>query len=233
MAHMRLNKYLSKCGYCSRRRADRLIEAGLIKLNGEDAELGAYVVEGNEIVVEGKSFIVSLKEEKRTTYLFYKPKGVICTLSEHETPNLLEYFEDIGHVFPVGRLDKDSEGLLLMTNDGDLALEMTHPSFQHGKKYQVKLTRVISDGDLIKLSKGIDIDDYVTQPCRVERRSKTEFFIWLKEGKNRQIRRMLLALDYRVSRLRRVAIGRLSLILQTGEVVELTQSEIKLLYLDE
>lgn len=233
MSHTRLNKYLSKCGHCSRRRADKLIEAGLVRLNGEVVELGCYVVDGNVLLVEGTEYIVSLKEEKRTTYLFYKPKGVICTLSEHETPNLLEYFPDSGHVFPVGRLDKDSEGLLLMTNDGDLAQEMTHPSFQHEKKYQVRLTRVINDKDLESLGQGIVIDDYKTAPCRVQRRSKTEFFIWLKEGKNRQIRRMLLALDYNVSRLRRVAIGRLSIVLQTGDHVELSESDIRLMYLNE
>jgi 23S rRNA pseudouridine2604 synthase len=230
---MRLNKYLSKCGHCSRRAADRLIEAGLVRLNDEIIELGCYVVAGNIISVEGEEYVVTLEEAKRTTYLFYKPKGVICTLSEHETPNLLEYFPDSGHVFPVGRLDKDSEGLLLMTNDGDLAQEMTHPSFQHEKKYQVRLTRVIRDEDLDRLSKGIEIDDYKTQPCRVLRRSKTEFFIWLTEGKNRQIRYMLQALDYNVSRLRRVAIGRLSIVLQTGDHVELSDSDIKLMYLNE
>ncbi|MCO4783078.1 MAG: rRNA pseudouridine synthase [Candidatus Cloacimonetes bacterium] len=233
MSHMRLNKYLSKCGHCSRRAADRLIEAGMVRLNNETVELGCYVIEGNIISVEGSEYVVTLEEKKRKTYMFYKPKGVICTLSEHETPNLLEYFPDAGHVYPVGRLDKDSEGLLLMTNDGDLAQEMTHPSFQHEKKYQVRVTRVINDKDLESLSKGVDIEDYKTQPCRVQRKSKTEFFIWLKEGKNRQIRRMLLALDYNVSRLRRVAIGRLSIVLQTGDFVELSESDIQLMYLNE
>lgn len=221
---MRLNKFLAKAGVCSRRQAETLITQGLVTVNGIQAEITTPVGEGDVVICEGKQ--VELSQRSRTV-LFHKPRGVICTTSPRERPNLSDCLDFAQRLYPVGRLDKDSEGLLLLTNDGDLSLKLTHPRYEHEKEYEVSVTRPTTKAFLAQLTKGVNLEDGQTLPAKVLSRGTHKFRMILKEGKNRQIRRMCEALGFRVKRLIRVRSGSLELDIQPGEYRDLTAQEIE------
>jgi pseudouridine synthase len=226
---VRLNKFLAKAGICSRRKAETLIEQGLVSVNGEVATITTPTADGDVVICEGQR--VSLQESKKTI-LFYKPRGVISTTSERERPNLLDCVPFTQRLFPIGRLDKDSEGLLLLTSDGDLALKLTHPRFEHEKEYEVTVYSEVDKKFLQALSKGVELEDGVTLPARVRPVGKRGFRMVLKEGRNRQIRRMCEAHGYRVKRLIRIRTGSLRLDVNEGEYRTLTQQEVEVLLSD-
>ncbi len=223
----RLQKILSARGICSRRKAEEFIEKGLIKVNGKVAELGQKAdPEKDKIEVDGE-VIESRKD--LVYYVINKPRGIITTNAERKNqetiisllPKKLQ-----GKIFPVGRLDKESSGLLLLTNDGVLAYRLTHPKFDHEKEYEVITVREITDGALNKLKKGMTISGSKTKPAKIKRISQTKFTIALTEGKNRQIRRMCQKVGCPVKELKRIRIMTLEdARLKEGEVRELSKKE--------
>jgi 23S rRNA pseudouridine2604 synthase len=200
---MRINKYLAESGVCSRREADRLIEAGKVTINGESATLGSQVNEGDQVTFEGKP--VEPKDQK--VYLaFYKPLGVECTANPKVKNNIIEYINYPVRIFPVGRLDKNSEGLILLTNDGELSNGILKARYHHEKEYVVRVNQELTDAFLNQMASGVEILDTKTRPCKVEKISATVFKIILTQGLNRQIRRMCDALGYKVVKLKRIRV---------------------------
>ena len=221
---MRLNKYLSETGACSRREADRWIESGRVTCNGKRAVLGTQVGPGDEVRVDG--VIVSVK--KPAIYIaLNKPAGITCTTDAHIEGNIVQFVGHPERIFPVGRLDKDSEGLILLTNDGDIVNEILRSENNHEKEYTVTVNRPITDLALGMLANGVKIMGVTTKPCRVARLGENNFRIILTQGLNRQIRRMCSALGYRVQRLVRVRIMNIELgTLASGKWRYLTESEV-------
>lgn len=222
----RLNKYISESGYCSRREADRLIEAGTVTIDGRIAQMGERVRPGQKVCVEGKPIS---KEEEMILLAVNKPRGVVCTTDtrwgDRTVDDLIRYPK---RVFPVGRLDKDSEGLLLMTNQGDILNKILKAGNAHEKEYLVAVDREITDDFLNSLSKGVYLKelDVTTRPCQVFREGKKKFRIILTQGLNRQIRRMCDAYHYRVVRLVRVRIMNIMLgELAAGKYREISEEE--------
>ena len=200
---VRLNKYISETGVCSRREADKWIEAGRVTLNGAPATLGHKVAEGDEVRIDGN--LVGAK--KKAIYIaLNKPVGITCTTEAHVADNIVRFVGHSERIFPVGRLDKDSEGLILLTNDGDIVNEILRSENEHEKEYVVSVNRPITDLSLKMLASGVKIMGMTTKPCRVERVGAETFRLVLTQGLNRQIRRMCSALGYRVRRLQRVRI---------------------------
>jgi len=224
----RLNKYLSGVGYCSRRAADKLIEAGRVTINGKVPELGTKVSPKDEVHVDGK-LIADLKTE--STYLaFNKPIGIVCTTDTRvEKDNIIDYINYPKRIFPVGRLDKPSEGLILLTDDGDIVNKILRASNNHEKEYHVKVDKPISQTFVDRMAKGIPILGKVTKTCKVEKLSTYVFKIILTQGLNRQIRRMCEYLNYNVTALRRVRIMNIKLDVPIGAYRELTKEELKVL----
>ncbi|MGI6010079.1 MAG: pseudouridine synthase [Ruminococcus sp.] len=205
---IRLNKYLSNAGICSRREADRLIEAGKVTVDGKTADMGMKVSSCSDIRIEGKRI---KPEERKVLLLMNKPRGIICTAQEREKPNIVEYLDYPIRVYPVGRLDKESEGLILLTNEGDLVNRIMRAGNFHEKEYVVKVNRPVNEEFLQKMGRGVPILDTVTRPCTVKKISADTFCIVLTQGLNRQIRRMCEYLGYEVVRLKRVRIMNLTL----------------------
>jgi len=198
-----INKYVSATGLCSRREADRWIDEGRVQINGRDAKKGNRVLPNDQVIVDGQ--IIS-KTTKLVYIAFHKPKGVTCTTDTNDPSNIIDYIDYQKRIFPVGRLDKDSTGLILMTNDGNIVNEILRAENENEKEYLVRVHKPI-DGEFInKMSNGIYILGKKTKKCKVERLSKHEFKITLTQGLNRQIRRMCKALDYKVTWLSRVRI---------------------------
>lgn len=221
---MRLNKYLSDAGVCSRREADRLAEAGEITVNGKRAETGMQVEPSDVVVVRGKTVV---PEEKKVYLAFNKPRGIVCTAEKREKNNVIDYLSYPVRIYPVGRLDKDSEGLLLMTNDGAIVNGIMRARNGHEKEYQVEVNREITPEFLKKMASGVPILDTVTRPCKIRKTGEQSFTIILTQGLNRQIRRMCEALGYRVTKLKRVRVMNISLKgLKTGEYRPLTEKEL-------
>ena len=198
---MRLNKYLSDAGVCSRREADRLTEAGEITVNGKRAETGMQVESGDVVVVKGKTVV---PEEKKVYLAFNKPRGIVCTAEKREKNNVIDYLSYPVRIYPVGRLDKDSEGLLLMTNDGAIVNGIMRARNRHEKEYQVEVNKEITPEFLKKMASGVPILDTVTRPCRIRKTGERSFTIILTQGLNRQIRRMCAQCELEVLRLQRV-----------------------------
>ena len=227
---MRINKFIANSGYCSRRSADLLLENGKVFVNGKVAQKGLDVSEDDEIVVEGKE--ISLEKEKRY-FLLNKPVGYASTLKDpFEDKVVVDLIESKERIYPVGRLDKDSFGLLLLTNDGDLAFKLTHPSHNVEKEYIVKVDKTLKESDLKKLSNGIMLEGKITRKARFEifdfKNNMAKVF--LKEGRNRQIRKMFKTLDYEVVSLERIAFGKIKLgNLKIGNYRELNREEIEYL----
>lgn len=224
---MRLNKYLSDIGYCSRREADRLIEAGKVYVDGVQAGLGVQVEEGQEVRVGKK---VLTKTDRPVLLALHKPRGIECTTSRQVKNNIVEFVNYPCRVYPVGRLDKDSEGLILLTNQGDLVNKMMRSGNRHEKEYIVTVDKPVSDAFLKGMAAPVYLKelDVTTRPCQVERLGKNSFRIILTQGYNRQIRRMCQAFGYRVKRLKRIRIMNIHLDdLKVGTYREVTDQEMK------
>ncbi len=221
---MRLNKYISETGVCSRREADKWIEAGRVTLNGQPASLGTQVADGDEVRVDGDSIGV----KKRQVYIaLNKPVGIICTTEAHIEDNIIDHVGYPERIFPVGRLDRDSEGLILLTNNGDIVNEILRSENNHEKEYLVTVDRPITDLSLRMLADGVKIMGELTKPSKVARLNAQSFRIILTQGLNRQIRRMCSALGYKAQRLQRVRIMNIHLgNLQPGQWRHLTSAEL-------
>ena len=221
---MRLNKYISGTGICSRREADKLIEAGRVTWNGAPALLGTQVSPGDEVCIDGKPLGVKATQ----IYIaFNKPAGVTCTTEADIEGNIIDFIGHAERIFPIGRLDKDSEGLILLTNDGDIVNEILRAENNHEKEYIVTVDRPITDLSLRMMAAGVKIMGEITKPCKVERLEAAVFRIVLTQGLNRQIRRMCSALGYRAQGLQRVRIIHLELgDLEAGQWRELTDAEV-------
>lgn len=221
----RINKYLSEVGYCSRRAADKLIEAGRITINGVVPEMGTKVKPGDEVRVDGK--LIEANEEKPVYIAFHKPVGIVCTTDTRvEKDNIIDYINYPSRIFPIGRLDKPSEGLILLTNDGDIVNKILRARNNHDKEYLVTVNRPITKEFVKKMSGGVPILDTVTRECVVEKIGVCQFRIILTQGLNRQIRRMCEYLGYRVVELKRVRIMNIKLDIPLGKWRNLTKSEL-------
>jgi 23S rRNA pseudouridine2604 synthase len=222
----RINKYLSEVGYCSRRAADKLIEQGRVTINGAVPEMGTKITATDEIRVNGE--LVG-KPKKKFTYLaFNKPVGIVCTTDTGvEKDNIIDFINYPKRIFPIGRLDKPSEGLIFMTDDGDIVNKILRARNNHEKEYIVAVNKPVTSDFLRKMSSGIPILDTVTKPCKVEKIDKNTFRIILTQGLNRQIRRMCEHLEYRVKRLQRVRIMNIELDVEIGKWRHLSDNELQ------
>ena len=226
---IRINKYLSQAGFCSRREADKLMEQGRVTINGEYIEMGTKVNPGDKVYVDGK--LVEKETEEKVYLAVYKPKGVVCTTnSKVEKNNIVDFVDYPTRVFPIGRLGKMSEGLILMTNDGEIVNHILRARHFHDKEYLVTVDKTISDEFIEKMRKGVPILDTISRRCEVEKLGDRSFKIVLTQGLNRQIRRMCEALDYRVRTLKRTRIKNITLDIEKGTYRDLTEEEIKDLY---
>jgi 23S rRNA pseudouridine2604 synthase len=224
MESKRLNKAISETGFCSRREADRLIEAGKVKVNEEVAGLGVQVSPNDKIEVDGK---IITKEVENVYLAFHKPVGITCTTDTSIQNNIVDFINYPERIFPVGRLDKPSEGLIFMTNDGDIVNKILRSKNNHEKEYIVTVNRKITQGFIRQMSNGVPILDTVTKKCKVEKIDDYTFNIVLTQGLNRQIRRMCSYLGYEVSRLKRVRIMNINLgKLKKGEYRHFTKDEL-------
>lgn len=203
MELIRLNKYLSEAGVCSRREADRLTEAGLVTVDDQTAVMGMKISPDAVVKVRGNAV---KKEEEKVLLAFHKPAGVVCTAQKREKNNVIDYLGYPKRIFPVGRLDKESTGLLLMTNDGELVNKIMRAGNYHEKEYLVAVNKPVTEEFCKKMASGVPILDTVTRKCKVEQIGEKEFRIILTQGLNRQIRRMCETLGYRVTALKRVRI---------------------------
>ncbi len=222
---MRLNKYISETGVCSRREADKWIEAGRVTCNGAPAALGTRVSDGDEVCVDGKPLGV---KKKQIYIALNKPVGITCTTEAHVEGNIIDLIGHSERIFPIGRLDKDSEGLILLTNNGDIVNEILRSENNHEKEYIVTVDRPITDLSLKMMADGVKIMGEITKRCKVSRINETTFRMILTQGLNRQIRRMCSALGYKEQRLQRVRIMNICLgTLGVGQWRELTETELK------
>lgn len=221
---VRINKFLSETGFCSRREADKLIEQGRVTINGIVPEMGTKISMNDEVRVNGK--LVRENRKKRIYLAFNKPAGIECTTNQEVRDNIVDYINYHERIFPIGRLDKASEGLIFMTNDGDIVNKILRARNNHEKEYIVTVNRPITDRFIERMANGIPILDTVTRKCKVEQVSKFVFRIILTQGLNRQIRRMCEYLDYEVTALKRTRIINISLDVPLGRYRELTENEI-------
>jgi 23S rRNA pseudouridine2604 synthase len=222
---MRLNKFISERGICSRREADAWIAAGRVTVNGRPGELGTQVGEGDHVQVDGKP----LPERRKGIYLaLNKPRGITCTTERDVPGNIVDFVGHRERIFPVGRLDKDSEGLILLTNDGDIVNEILRVEHGHEKEYEVTVDRPVTPAFLSMMAAGVRIGGEKTKPCAVTRTGPASFRIVLTQGINRQVRRMCSALGWRVRSLRRVRIMHIRLgALASGRWRNLTDAELR------
>jgi 23S rRNA pseudouridine2604 synthase len=224
----RLNKYLSEAGYCSRRAADKLIDEGRVTINGVVPEMGTKVLAGDEVKVDGKT--IRNEAKKRTYIAFNKPVGIVCTTDTGvEKDNIIDYINYPSRIFPIGRLDKDSEGLILLTDDGDIVNKILRASNNHEKEYIVSVDKPISQTFIQRMSGGVPILDTETKQCEVQKLSTYEFKIILTQGLNRQIRRMCEYLNYEVQSLKRTRIMNIHLKCEVGSYRDLTEDELNTL----
>jgi len=222
----RINKYLSEVGFCSRRVADRLIEEGKVTINGKIPEIGTKVEEGDQVEVQGRILKKPTKQKK--IYLaFNKPVGIVCTTdTKVESENIIDFIKYPIRIFPIGRLDKFSEGLIFLTNDGEIVNKILRARNNHEKEYIVSVNRPINRVFIQRMSNGIEILDTITKNCFVEQLGPKKFKIILTQGLNRQIRRMCEALGYRVRSLRRVRIMNIKLDVPSGKYREFSKEEL-------
>lgn len=221
----RINKYLSEAGYCSRREADKLIEQGRVTINGQVPEMGTKVAPGDTVEVNGKT--INNNQEKSVYIAFNKPVGIVCTTDTGvEKDNIIDFINYPSRIFPIGRLDKASEGLIFLTNDGDIVNKILRARNNHEKEYVVTVDRPITSGFIERMGAGIPILDTVTKKCEVERLGKFDFRIVLTQGLNRQIRRMCEYLGYEVTNLKRIRIMNVLLDVPVGEWRDLSSEEL-------
>lgn len=224
----RINKYLSEAGYCSRRAADKLLEEGRITINGKVPEMGTKVSDEDIVEVDGKPIRES--EDAPIYIAFNKPVGIVCTTdTKREIDNIIEYINHPKRIFPIGRLDKPSEGLILLTNDGDIVNKILRARNNHEKEYLVRVDKPINPKFLDKMRNGVPILDTVTKKCEVEKIDDMTFRIVLTQGLNRQIRRMCEYLGYEVKKLKRIRIMNIKLDLPVGKWRDLTDAEFSTL----
>ncbi|MEA3505414.1 MAG: 23S rRNA pseudouridine(2604) synthase RluF [Bacteroidota bacterium] len=222
----RINKYLSEVGYCSRRAADKLIEQGRVTINGVVPEMGTKIVSGDQVRVNGK--MISEPKEKPVYIAFNKPIGIVCTTdTKVEKDNIIDYINYPKRIFPIGRLDKPSEGLIFLTDDGDIVNKILRARNNHEKEYEVTVNKPITRKFIKNMSNGVPILDTVTRKCYVEQMSKCKFTIILTQGLNRQIRRMCEHLGYDVLKLKRTRIMNISLDIPIGQWRDITDAELK------
>ena len=221
----RINKFLSEVGYCSRREADKLIEQGRVTINDNVPLLGTKI-EANDIVkVDGK--VVTDQKDKHVYIAFNKPVGIVCTTDTRvEKDNIIDYINFPKRIFPIGRLDKSSEGLIFLTSDGDIVNKILRARNQHEKEYLVRVNKPIDNHFIQKMANGVPILDTITRKCKVQQLNKFEFNIILTQGLNRQIRRMCEYLDYRVVTLKRIRIMNIHLDIPLGEWRFFTDDEL-------
>lgn len=230
MEEIRINKFIASSGVCSRRNAEAIILEGRVKVNGQVvAELGVKVTNADLVEVDGKK--ISL-ETNKVYIMLNKPRGYVTTSKEQfNRPSVLDLINVNERIFPIGRLDMDSEGLLLITNDGDFANKIIHPTKHVAKRYEVHLNKDISDQDIDGLRQGVDIGGYITRPAVVDKVNNKKITITIYEGKNRQVRKMCEVVGNKVVTLKRVAIGKLELgNLKTGEYRFLSKEETKKIF---
>ena len=222
----RINKFLSEIGYCSRRAADKLIEQGRVKINGEVPLMGTKISEEDEVSVNGK--VVHRAKKKKMVYIaFNKPVGVVCTTDQmREKNNIIDYINYPTRIFPIGRLDKPSEGLIFLTNDGDIVNKILRARNNHEKEYEVTVSKPITKEFIEAMGSGVPILDTVTRKCFVKQMDKKKFKIILTQGLNRQIRRMCEHLEYNVRQLKRVRIMNINLDIPVGEYRDFTAREL-------
>ncbi|MFF2157396.1 23S rRNA pseudouridine(2604) synthase RluF [Paenibacillus chitinolyticus] len=220
---MRINKFISETGICSRRKADELVQAGRVTINGVTAELGSTAEPGDDVRIDGKP----LGTKKKSVYIVLnKPVGITCTTERHIQGNIVDFVRHPERIFPIGRLDKDSEGLILMTNDGDIVNKILRAENNHEKEYIVTVNQPITNSFVQGMSTGVRILGTKTKPCKVTRINDHTFRIILTQGLNRQIRRMCQAFGYQVHRLQRVRIMNIKLDgLPKGKWRDLSESE--------
>ena len=226
MEKTRINKYLSEVGFCSRREADKMLEQGRITVNGAVPEMGTKVSEEDEILVDGIS--IRKQEEDHVYIALNKPVGIVCTTdTKRESNNIVEFINHPKRIFPVGRLDKPSEGLILLTSDGDIVNKILRARNNHEKEYIVRVDKPITPQFLHKMRNGIPILGTVTNKCEVEQIDTLSFRIVLTQGLNRQIRRMCEYVGYEVKKLKRIRIMNIKLDLPVGKWRDLTADEMK------
>jgi len=221
----RINKFLSEVGYCSRRAADKLIDQGRVTINGKVPEMGTKITDDDEVRVDGK--LISEPQEKPVYIAFNKPIGIVCTTDTRvEKDNIIDFINYPSRIFPIGRLDKPSEGLILLTNDGDIVNKILRARNKHQKEYIVTVDRPITKTFLDKMANGVPILDRVTRKCEIEEISKFQFRIVLTQGLNRQIRRMCEYMGYNVTALKRIRIMNIQLDVPIGKWRHLTEGEL-------
>ena len=222
----RINKYLSEVGYCSRREADRLILEGKVTINGEIPEIGTKVEDSDQVEVKGHR-VEKTNRQKKIYLAFNKPVGIVCTTDRKVEPNnVIDFIKYPKRIFPIGRLDKLSEGLIFLTNDGDIVNKILRARNNHEKEYIVKVNRPINSDFIQSMSNGVEILDTITKNCFVKQLGPKKFKIILTQGLNRQIRRMCESLGYRVIALKRVRIMNIKLDVPTGKYREFTKEEL-------
>ena len=222
---VRINKFLSEAGFCSRREADKLIDKGAVKINGLVPEMGTKVQVNDVVTVDGVE--VRNKQSEQVYIAFNKPVGIVCTTDTRvEKDNIIDYINFPSRIFPIGRLDKPSEGLILLTNDGDIVNKILRARNNHEKEYIVSVNKPVTADFLKRMGNGVPILDTITKNCKVEKLTKYKFRIILTQGLNRQIRRMCEYLSYDVIQLRRVRIMNISLDTKVGEWRHLSSKEL-------
>lgn len=227
MDEIRINKYLSEIGYCSRRAADKLVADKRVTINGTVPEMGTKVKPGDQVKVNGQA-VASGADNVPVYIALNKPRGIVCTTdNKREKNNIVDFVNHPQRVFPIGRLDKPSEGLILLTNDGDIVNKILRARNNHEKEYLVTVDKAITNRFLDEMSRGVPILDTVTRPCEIEQIDKVRFRIVLTQGLNRQIRRMCEHLGYEVKRLKRVRIMNIELDTRVGEWRDLTKDEMR------
>ncbi|MCL6265732.1 23S rRNA pseudouridine(2604) synthase RluF [Flagellimonas myxillae] len=225
MKETRINKYLSEVGYCSRRAADKLIDQGRVTINGKIPEMGTKVKPTDEVRVDGE--LISEPKDKPVYLAFHKPVGIVCTTDTRvEKDNIIDFINYPKRIFPIGRLDKPSEGLIFMTNDGDIVNKILRARNNHEKEYVVTVNKPITQDFLKRMRNGIPILGTMTRKCEVEQLGSYQFKIILTQGLNRQIRRMCEYLDYRVKKLKRIRIMNVKLDIPVGKWRDLTDKEL-------
>ncbi len=221
----RINKYLSEVGYCSRRAADKLIDQGRVTINGKVPEMGTKISDKDTVHVDGK--LISGSNEKHVYIAFNKPIGIVCTTDRRvEKDNIVDFINHPKRIFPIGRLDKPSEGLIFLTNDGDIVNKILRARNHHEKEYIVTVNKPLTPYFLEQMRNGVPILDTITRACEVEEISTYQFKIILTQGLNRQIRRMCEHFDYKVKKLKRVRIMNIKLDMPLGKWRNLTDNEL-------
>jgi len=221
---MRVNKYIAESGFCSRRQADELIKEKRVTINGQVCQLGSTVKPGDVVAIDGKPIKT---KEKKVYIALNKPVGIECTTDRRVKENIVDFVGHPQRIFPIGRLDKDSEGLILLTNDGDIVNKILRSENNHEKEYIVTVNKPIDDEFIKAMSSGVEILGRKTKPCKVYKLDKNTFRIILTQGMNRQIRRMCQALGYRVLKLKRIRIMNINLgLLKVGHWRNLTKKEL-------